>query len=62
MVAFWKKIVGEVKSVKTRPARELDWYEKENVSDERDKSIVEGKTALLITFSVPALLDCMSIC
>jgi hypothetical protein len=40
----------------------LDWYEKENVSDERDKSIVEGKTALLITFSVPALLDCMSIC
>jgi hypothetical protein len=52
----------EVKSVKTRPARELDRYEKGSVGDERDATIVEGKTALLITFCVPALLDYMSMC
>jgi hypothetical protein len=59
---FSVKCTREVKSVKTRPARELDWYEKESVSDERDETIVEGKTALLITFSMPALLDCTSMC
>jgi hypothetical protein len=56
------KSTREVKSVKTRPARELDWYEKESVRDERDDMIVEGKTSLLITFCVPALLDCMPMC
>jgi hypothetical protein len=59
---FSVKRTREVKSVKTRPARELEWYEKESVSDERDETIVEGKTALLITFSMSALLDCTSIC
>ena len=59
---FLVKSTEEVKSVKTRPARELDWYGKESVSDEREESIVEGKTAILITFSVPALLDCTSTC
>jgi len=59
---FLIKSTEEVKSVKTRPARELDGVEKESVSDERDESIVEGKTMILITLSVPVLLDRMSMC